>query len=319
MKPPFHLSPEILHAVGRIERLIGRIEGLEQPKPQPHLRKSNRVRTIQGSLAIEGNTLDLDQVTALLEGKRVIGRKEEIQEVLNAIKAYESLADFDPFSAKSLLKAHRIMMDGLIPDAGKWRRGNVGILKGSALSHIAPKADRVPHLMEDLLRFLRDEETHLLIRSCVFHYELEFIHPFHDGNGRMGRFWHTLLLYHYHPAFEFIPIESLIREHQGEYYAALEASDRSGDSTAFVQFSLGIIHQSLEEFLSAFAPRPLTANERLARAKKHFQHTEFSRKHYRALFKTLSTATASRDLKQGCDEEMLSKSGDKALTLYRFI
>jgi Fic family protein len=319
VKPPFQLTPEILHAVSRIERLIGRIEGLEQPKPQPHLRKSNRVRTIQGSLAIEGNTLDLEQVTALLEGKRVVGRKEEIQEVVNAIKAYEGLAGFDAFSAKSLLKAHRIMMDGLIPDAGKWRSGNVGILKGSAVSHIAPKAGRVPHLMEDLLRFLRDEETHPLIRSCIFHYELEFIHPFQDGNGRMGRFWHTLLLYHYHPAFEFIPIESLIREHQREYYAALEASDRSGDSTAFVHFSLGIIQRSLEEFFSSFAPQPLTANERLSRAKQHFSRGEFSRKHYLELFKTISTATASRDLKQGSDEGLLSRSGDKALTLYRFV
>lgn len=319
MQPPFQLTQEILHAVGRIERLIGRIEGLEQPKPQPHLRKSNFVRTIQGSLAIEGNTLDLGQVTALLEGKRVIGRKEEIREVLNAIKAYEGLAKFDPFCVKSLLKAHRIMMDGLIPDAGKWRSGNVGILKGSALSHIAPKADRVPYLMEDLLHFLRSEETHPLIRSCIFHYELEFIHPFHDGNGRMGRFWHTLLLYRYHPAFEFIPIESLIREHQQEYYAALEASDRSGESTAFVYFSLRIIHQSLEEFFSSFAPQPLTAHERLARAKQHFAEGEFSRKNYRELFKTISTATASRDLKQGNEEGLLCRSGDKALTVYRFV
>jgi Fic family protein len=319
MKPPFRLTPEILHFVSRIERLIGRIEGLEQPKPQPHLRKSNRVRTIQGSLAIEGNTLDLDQVTALLEGKPVVGRKEEIQEVLNAIKVYEDMADFDPVSAKSLLKAHRIMMDGLIPNAGKWRSRNVGILKGSAISHIAPKADRVPHLMEDLVEFLKDETTHPLIRSCIFHYEFEFIHPFQDGNGRIGRFWHTLLLYHYHPAFEFIPIESLIREHQQEYYAALEASDRSGDSTAFVHFSLGIIEQALEEFISTFIPQPLTAHERLTRAKEHFSRRSFSRKNYRELFKTISTATASRDLKQGTNDGLLSRSGEKALTLYRFL
>lgn len=318
MKPPFSITPEILRFVGEIERLIGRIEGFEQPKPQPHLRKANRVRTIQGSLAIEGNTLDLDQVTALLEGKRVIGRKEEIQEALNAIKVYEGLADFDPVSAKSLLKAHRIMMDGLIPNVGKWRTRNVGILKGSAISHIAPKADRVPHLMEDLVEFLRDEATHPLIRSCIFHYELESIHPFQDGNGRIGRFWQTLLLYHYHPAFEFIPIESLIREHQQEYYAALEASDRSGDSTAFVHFSLGIILQSLEDFVSSFSPKPLSATERLSRAKEHFVHREFSRKLYLELYKAISTATASRDLKQATEAGILSRSGEKSLTLYRF-
>jgi Fic family protein len=319
MKPPMTITPEIMLSVSRIERLIGRIEGFEQPKPQPHLRKSNRVKTIQGSLAIEGNTLDLDQVTALLDGKRVIGKKEEIQEVLNAIQVYEGMAGFDPFSSKSLLKAHRIMMDGLITNAGKWRTQNVGILKGSAISHIAPKADRVPHLMEDLIKFIKDETTHPLIRSCVFHYELEFIHPFQDGNGRIGRFWQSLLLYHYHPAFEFIPVESIIREHQQEYYNALEASDRSGDSTAFVDFSLGIIHEALEGFISSFIPKPLTADERLARAKEHFSRQTFSRKNYRELFKTISTATASRDLKQATDSGLLSKSGDKALTLYGFV
>jgi Fic family protein len=319
MKPPMTITPEIMLSVSRIERLIGRIEGFEQPKPQPHLRKSNRVKTIQGSLAIEGNTLDLDQVTALLDGKRVIGKKEEIQEVLNAIQVYEGMAGFDPFSSKSLLKAHRIMMDGLITNAGKWRTQNVGILKGSAISHIAPKADRVPHLMEDLIKFIKDENTHPLIRSCMFHYELEFIHPFQDGNGRIGRFWQSLLLYHYHPAFEFIPVESIIREHQQEYYNALEASDRSGDSTAFVDFSLGIIHEALEGFISSFIPKPLTADERLARAKEHFSRQTFSRKNYRELFKTISTATASRDLKQATDSGLLSKSGDKALTLYGFV
>jgi Fic family protein len=318
VKPPFSITPEILRFVGEIERLIGRIEGFEQPKPQPHLRKANRVRTIQGSLAIEGNTLDLDQVTALLEGKRVIGRKEEIQEALNAIATYDLMAKFDPFSPESLLEAHQTMMDQLIPDPGKWRTRNVGILKGSKVSHIAPKADRVSHLIDDLFRFLRTNGYNPLIRSCVFHYELEFIHPFQDGNGRIGRFWQTLLLYHYHPAFEFIPIESLIREHQQEYYAALEASDRSGDSTAFVHFSLGIILQSLEDFVSSFSPKPLSATERLSRAKEHFVHREFSRKLYLELYKAISTATASRDLKQAVEAGILSRSGEKSLTLYRF-
>ncbi len=318
MKPPFSITPEILRFVGEIERLIGRIEGFEQPKPQPHLRIANRVRTIQGSLAIEGNTLDLDQVTALLEGKRVIGRKEKIQEALNAIATYDLMAKFDPFSQESLLEAHQTMMDQLIPDPGKWRTRNVGILKGSKVGHIAPKADLVPHLMDDLFRFLRTNGYNALIRSCVFHYELEFIHPFQDGNGRIGRFWQTLLLYHYHPAFEFIPIESLIHEHQQEYYAALEASDRSGDSTAFVHFSLGIILQSLEDFVSSFSPKPLSATERLSRAKEHFVHREFSRKLYLELYKAISTATASRDLKQAVEAGILSRSGEKSLTLYRF-
>jgi Fic family protein len=287
-------------------------------QPRPHLRKSNRVRTIQGSLAIEGNTLDLDRITALLDGKRIIGRKEEIQEALNAIKVYGNMGKLDAFSPKSLLESHRIMMDGLIPDAGKWRAGNVVILKGSKVSHIAPKADRVPHLMDDLFRFLKDDGLSPLIRSCVFHGELEFIHPFQDGNGRLGRFWRTLLLYRYHPAFELIPIESLIRDHQQGYYAALETSDRAGDSAAFVDFSLDIILKSLEDFISSFTPKPLTAQERISRAMEHFATREFSRKHYLGIFKTISTATASRDLKQATDGGLLAKTGEMALTVYRF-
>ena len=319
MIPPFSITPTILSKVGLIERLIGRVEGLDHPKPQPHLRKSNRVRTVQGSLAIEGNTLDLDQVTALLEGKKVIGRREEIIEVLNAIKVYDHMDSISPLSSKALLKAHRIMMAGLISDAGKWRTKNVGIMKGSSVSHIAPQADRVPFLMADLFLFLKDDLTHPLIRSCVFHYELEFIHPFQDGNGRIGRFWHSLLLYHYHPAFEFIPVESIIKDHQQSYYEALEKSDQAGDSTHFVEFSLSMIHRALEDFLENFSPKPLTATDRLKNAREQFSEKEFSRKDYLNLFKAISTATASRDLKQGVDSGLLTKSGSMALTTYRFL
>ena len=319
MNPPFSITPTILSKVGLIERLIGRVEGLDHPKPQPHLRKSNRVRTVQGSLAIEGNTLDLDQVTALLEGKKVIGRREEIIEVLNAIKVYDHMDSISPLSSKALLKAHRIMMAGLISDAGKWRTKNVGIMKGSSVSHIAPQADRVPFLMADLFLFLKDDLTHPLIRSCVFHYELEFIHPFQDGNGRIGRFWHSLLLYHYHPAFEFIPVESIIKDHQQSYYEALEKSDQAGDSTHFVEFSLSMIHRALEDFLENFSPKPLTATDRLKNAREQFSEKEFSRKDYLNLFKAISTATASRDLKQGVDSGLLTKSGSMALTTYRFL
>ena len=319
MIPPFSITPTILSKVGLIERLIGRVEGLDHPKPQPHLRKSNRVRTVQGSLAIEGNTLDLDQVTALLEGKKVIGRREEIIEVLNAIKVYDHMDSLSPLSSKALLKAHRIMMAGLISDAGKWRTKNVGIMKGSSVSHIAPQADRVPFLMADLFLFLKDDLTHPLIRSCVFHYELEFIHPFQDGNGRIGRFWHSLLLYHYHPAFEFIPVESIIKDHQQSYYEALEKSDQAGDSTHFVEFSLSMIHRALEDFLENFSPKPLTATDRLKNAREQFSEKEFSRKDYLNLFKAISTATASRDLKQGVDSGLLTKSGSMALTTYRFL
>ena len=172
--------------------------------------------------------------------------------------------------------------------------------------------------MEDLFAFLKKDDLHPLIRSCVFHYELEFIHPFQDGNGRIGRFWHSLLLYHYHPAFEFIPIESLIKDHQQDYYEALENSDRAGDSTPFVEFSMEMIHRALEDFLQDFSPIPLTAEERLARARQEFTGRHFSRKDYLTLFTTISTATASRDLKSGTDSGSLQKQGEKAMTLYSF-
>ena len=318
LRPPFHITGDILDRIAKIERLIGRVDSLDQPKPQPHLRKSNRVRTVQGSLAIEGNTLSLDQVTALLEGRTVIGRKNEIKEVLNAVEVYRRMHEFKPSSCRSLLNAHRIMMDGLLPLAGRWRTGHVGIIQGSEVSHVAPPADRVPHLMENLFGFLRTDTSHPLIKSAVCHYELEFIHPFADGNGRIGRFWHSLLLTHYHPIFEFTPVESLIKEHQRRYYKVLGTSDRAGDSTAFVDFSLEMVHQALDGLINAIRPEPSTAKTRLERARAEFGQVRFSRKDYRQLHKTVSTATASRDLKSGVDAGLLSRQGGKAAAVYRF-
>jgi Fic family protein len=318
MVPPFSITPLVLDAIASIERLIGRIEGLHQPKPQPHLRKSNRVRTVQGSLAIEGNTLNLDQVTALMEGKVVIGEKDEIKEVINAINVYDRMSDFDPLSIKSMLQAHGMMMSELVTTAGSWRQSNVGIMKGSAVSHIAPGADRVDHLMNELFGFLKNENTHPLIKGCVFHYELEFIHPFEDGNGRIGRFWHSLLLFHYHRVFEFIPVESLIKEYQDEYYAALEHSDKAGDSTRFIEFILSMIRRALSDFMDAIQPRPLTAKERLEEAELQFKAAQFSRKDYINYFKTISSATSSRDLKTGVEMGLLDKMGERAQTVYQY-
>lgn len=318
MNPPFSITANVLGEVGQIERLIGRIEAFQQLKPQPYLRKSNRIRTVQGSLAIEGNTLDLEQVTAIIEGKPVIGDKEEVQAVLNAIKVYEGMGRFDPFSIKDLLEAHKVMMDDLVAGAGKWRSTNVGIMKGAVVSHVAPQADRVSHLMDELFRFAKNEEHHLLIRGCVFHYELEFIHPFVDGNGRLGRFWHSLLLYRYHSVFEYIPVESLIKENQKDYYDALEKADSLGDSTVFVEFSLSIIHQALDDFLNALRPMPLRPERRLDIAYAHFAGTPFARKDYLKYFKNISTATASRDLKLGIEKQLLSKKGEGAQTMYQY-
>lgn len=317
MTPPFAITGKILNLVSHIERLIGRVESLDHPKPQPQLRKSNRVRTLQGSLAIEGNSLDLEQVTAILDGKRVIAPKNDIQEVVNANAAYENLPIYKPTNQQHLLQSHAVIMKDLISAAGRWRTANVGVMKGNEISHMAPPAERVPYLMDDLFKFLKTD-THPLIKGCVFHYEFEFIHPFQDGNGRIGRFWHTLMLYHYHEVFEYIPVESLIKEHQKQYYSVLEQCDHAGESTLFVEFSLEMIMKSLEDFMEVFRPKTTTPADRLANARKHFADQSFSRKDYLALHKTISTATASRDLKGGVDKNLLEKSGDKALTLYRF-
>lgn len=317
MTPPFTITSKILNLISSIERLIGRVESLDTPKPQPQLRKSNRVKTLQGSLAIEGNSLDVEQVTAILDGKRVMAPQNDIQEVLNANAVYEKLGTYQPSSSKNLLQAHGAMMRTLIPEAGMWRTGNVGVMKGDVVSHMAPPAERVPFLMEELLQFLKTD-THDLIKGCVFHYEFEFIHPFQDGNGRIGRFWHTLMLCHYHEVFEYIPVESLIKDHQSEYYKVLEQCDCAAESTLFIEFSLEMVMKSLESFMEVFRPKPVTPSDRLEHAHSHFADNNFSRKDYLALHKTISTATASRDLKGGVDKAILEKSGDKALTLYKF-
>lgn len=318
MKPPFTITPSIIKEVSQIERLVGKLEGLQDTKPQPYLRKSNRVRTIQGSLAIEGNTLDLDQITALLDGKKVLGPKNEIHEVLNAIEAYDQISSFHPHAMKDLLKAHQIMMKDLIKTAGKWRTSDVGILKGADIAHVAPPPSRVQNLMQTLFEFLTNEEIHPLIQSCVFHYELEFIHPFTDGNGRIGRFWQHRLLIHYHPVFEFISVESIVKENQSDYYKALEQADKSGQSTPFIEFSLSMIRQAIEDYLDALKPKPLTAKRRLELAKEHFGFKQFTRKDYLKHFKKISTATASRDLKQGVEEGWLTKTGEQANTFYSY-
>jgi Fic family protein len=319
MYPPFQLTPKILGLVSDISLLLGKYEGLHAPIPQPKLRKQNRVRTIKDSLAIEGNTLNLEQVTAIFDGKRVAGSQEDIREVQNAIKLYESLQELNPVQPKDLLWAHGVLMKELAQDGGRYRIGAVGILKGQHVSHLAPPAKRVPELMENLFSVLKGKsELHPLIRACVFHYELEFIHPFSDGNGRIGRFWQSLILTKYNPAFEYIPIESLIKERQATYYRALESSDKKGDSTDFVEFSLETIRDALKDFLIHLKPEPETPESRLDLAQKKFRKTEFSRKDYLLFFKTISTATASRDLALGVSARKLKKTGTQATAKYRF-
>jgi Fic family protein len=211
------------------------------------LRRINRIRTIQGSLAIEGNTLTEEQITAILEGKRVIAPPREVQEVRNAIKAYDRFDRWDPYSIRDLLEAHRVLMTGLLDRPGAYRTGKVGVMAGQTVVHLAPPAARVPNLMNDLVGWLKSTDQHPLIAGSVFHYEFEFIHPFDDGNGRIGRLWQTMILSRWNPLFTNVPIESLVHEHQAEYYAALKKSTEEGESTGFLKFMLNMILDAVRQ------------------------------------------------------------------------
>ena len=246
-EPPFTLTPRVLALVAEFGEALGRITERQGTPAPPALRRANRLKTIQASLAIENNSLTLEQVTAVIAGKRVLGTPKEIQEVRNAFSAYEAMDAWKPWSAKDLLAAHKLLMSGLVDRPGRYRASGVGIAQGEKIVHLGPPADRVPGLMSDLLAWLKRTDAHPLISSCVFHYELEFIHPFADGNGRMGRLWQTVILSRWKPLLAWLPVETVIRDRQTEYYAALAASDKAGQSTSFIEFLLSALLQALTE------------------------------------------------------------------------
>jgi Fic family protein len=315
MKPPYEITSSILKLITSISEKIGEVNANFLNKPSPKLRKQNRIKTIHSSLKIEGNTLTEEQITALLENKRVIGPKKDVLEVLNAIKIYENLEEYNPSNEKSFLKAHQNLMEGLIENSGKYRNQSVGIVKGSKFQHLAPPFGKVPYLMKDLFGYLKKSDEIELIKSCVFHYEMEFIHPFLDGNGRMGRLWQTLVLMEKYPIFEFLPFETLISKDQGNYYKALAESDKSGKSTKFIEYMLNVIDISISELLD-FNNRTLNEKDRLEYYIS-LNKTEFTRKDYMDIFKDISSATASRDLKKGAELDLFEKIGEKNKTIYR--
>lgn len=253
-QPPYTITPEILNRVAAISEAIGRLTGIADRARTLRLRRANRIRTIQGSLAIEGNTLSEAQITAILEGKRVIAPPREVLEVKNALAAYDRFETWNPEAEADLLEAHRVLMSGLIDEAGVYRRGGVGVMAGAELIHMAPQADRVSLLMADLFAWLTATDAHPLIASSVFHYEFEFIHPFADGNGRMGRLWQSLILSRSNPVFGDIPVESLVFEHQAEYYQALQDSTQQADSAPFIAFMLRMIQDAMTSAAPQVAP-----------------------------------------------------------------
>jgi Fic family protein len=249
--PPYRITPTILHSIEQIGEALGNLRAGSDSAVVPVLRRGNRIKTVHASLAIEGNSLSLEQVTAVLSGKRVLAQPREIQEVRNAFAAYEKMPEWNAHSRADLLAAHGLLMAGLADEAGCFRSGGVGIQRGGEVIHIAPPPERVPALMDNLLAWLEKTDQHALVASCVFHYEFEFIHPFQDGNGRLGRLWQTLILSHWRPIFALLPVESIIRDRQQDYYDALGRADNAVDATAFIEFMLAAILRAIEESVLA--------------------------------------------------------------------
>lgn len=244
-QPPYTLTGEIVSLVADIAEQVGRLSATHEFDIDLRLRRINRIRTITGSLAIEGNTLTEEQITAILEGKTVLAPPRELQEARNALATYEHLPKWNGLNERDLLVAHKKLMYGLLDRPGSYRTGGVGVMAGKKVLHMAPPANRVPLLMSRLFSWLRSSKEHPLIASSVFHYEFEFIHPFADGNGRMGRLWQTLLLSRWQPAFAWLPVESLVHQQQAAYYRAINASTAATDCAPFIRFMLGCIHDAI--------------------------------------------------------------------------
>ena len=250
-KPPFEITNQIIDYVAEIAELIGRLNAAHLLSTNPTLRRANRIRTIHGSLAIEQNTLSLEQVTAVLNGKQVLASPKDIAEVKNAYEIYEWLEELNPYSVDDLLTAHGIMTRGLMEESGVFRTRPVGVVDSEGhVLHFGTLPQYVPDLVMELLDWVKTSEVHMLIRSCVFHYEFELIHPFADGNGRVGRLWHTLLLSKWNPAFAWLPVESIIHDRQQEYYDAINASNDAGESTVFIEFILSAIKAALMDAIN---------------------------------------------------------------------
>lgn len=317
MNPPYQITTQILAAISRISHLLGEIKATHLDVPSPKLRKINRIKTITASLQIEGNTLTRDQITAIIDHKTILAPQKDILEVNNAITTYLKLPKFSSTSQKDFLKAHQLMMSGLIDTPGRLRTTAVSVVKGSEIAHLAPPGHMVASLVKSLFNYLNTTDEITLIKSCVFHYELEFIHPFLDGNGRMGRLWQSLILQEQYPVFSFLPLETVIHQNQSEYYKALSDSDKAGHSTPFLEFMLHSIQTALQTLLQN-QPQSLDAPQRLLHFQSQWNNKPFTRKDYLQTFRNISPPTASRDLAFGVSTHILIKSGNKRLTTYTF-
>lgn len=249
-QPPFQLSHGMTKAIATIAELLGAWKAVNQDDLRPALRRGNRIRSIHASLAVEQNTLTLDQITAVLDEKPVFGSPREIQEARNAFAAYQAMDQWQPHCLADLFAAHRLLMAALVDDAGQLRSGGVGVMAGKKIVHVAPPASQLPRLLRDLLHWLKTTDAHPLIASAAFHYEFEFIHPFSDGNGRMGRLWQSLILSRWQPMLAYLPVETVIKRRQQAYYRELAGADARADCSAFIEFMLAAIEDSLREAIS---------------------------------------------------------------------
>ena len=315
MRPKYEITSDILSLLAEISHKLGMIEGAQLSKPPVSLRRESRIKTISSTLQIEGNTMTLEQVTDYIDGKRVLAPAKDLMELRNAIEVYDRFGSYNPFSLKSLCDAHKRLMNGLLPDAGRLRSGNVGIAKGNEIAFVAPPAGLVKPHLNDLLEYVKKDKDPMLIRSCVFHYEFEFIHPFSDGNGRMGRLWQSLLLARTNPIFEYVPVETAIKERQAEYYRVFDISHARNDSTVFVEFMLSVIDGSLGAVLRSQS-MPMGSVERLDAFLAQFTSGSFSRQDYLDFWPALSPTSASRDLRHGVDARMLTRTGEKNKARY---
>lgn len=311
-KPPFEITDAILSDVVEIGELVGHVSSISDLSTSPTLRRENRIKTIYSSLAIEQNSLSLEQVTAVLSGKRVLAPPKDIAEVKNAYEIYDHLAAMDPYSIEDLLAAHGVMMRGLTAEAGVFRSRPVGVVdsQGNVL-HFGSLPQYVPSLVEELMEWTKTSPLPVLIKSCVFHYEFELIHPFSDGNGRMGRLWHTLLLSQWNPLFAWLPVESIIHDHQQEYYQAINISNAQGESTQFLTFMLGVIKDALSEAAASSSEVPRSREKQKEIRWAAIEHFLLAVSTIRNAdvqqLCGVSPATANRILNEFCKERKLER------------
>ena len=309
-KPPFEITDDILDAIAEIAELVGQVTVTHGLSANPTLRRTNRIRTIYSSLAIEQNTLSLEQVTAVLNGKHVIAPPKDIAEVKNAYEIYEMLDSLNPYLVDDLLKAHAVMTKDLVEESGCFRSGPVGVVdKHGNVLHFGTLPAYVPNLVYELFDWVQNSNIHMLIKSCVFHYEFELIHPFADGNGRIGRLWHTLLLSNWKPLFAWLPVESIIHDRQDEYYRAINKSNAEGESTVFIEFMLSAIKAALVEAVETTdATQNMTDNElRLFKIEQYLQKNQYITNAIVQQMFRVSTATANRILAKAVDDGCLQK------------